>query len=299
VCLIVLAAALPASAQLTIYYGVTADYQQTGASTLNPDPRVDGAYHFSFIFSFSSGSDNNTDPVPTIRVSDSGGTVFGSAQNAPFTGDTGPVIAALGGSKDGVRFTSLGALQTAYPNYAFRLNYTLSGSPEVADTALGTIPALPSSTPQFTLSGGTWNSGTYEIAANQALGIVTNAFTAYSPQNSFGGDLLSLSLYLDGNPNSPVLSINRLNYTGAGSPANFFNESVAANTLAAGVYTLQATFTDGMDNDSVFGNDGPFSAVTTFAQVQVTAVPEPSVYATLAGALALGLAAWRRRRGAK
>jgi len=45
-----------------------------------------------------------------------------------------------------------------------------------------------------------------------------------------------------------------------------------------------------------FGSDFMTPAIDNFS---VSAIPEPSTYAAIAGAAALGLAAWQRRRSAK
>lgn len=295
-----LALAVIGSAQAIVNYGVTVDYLQTGAATVALDTRsAGGAYHFSFTLSSETGMDIYTDTPPAVRYFDSVNSVYSSAENMPFISgpsDT-PVVTALGGSKDGVRFGSLGALQAVYPDYSYQVNYTLFGSPETLNTSASSIPGLPASTPQFTLTGGSWSGGAYQITQGTNLGVLTSAFTAYAAQSANGGDVISFLFFADADPTHPVLALTQMNYVGAGALNNFFNQSITTTLLDPGAYTLKVTFTDGADNDAAFGNDGAFSAVTTFAVVNVTAVPEPATYAALLGLLALGLAAWRRRAG--
>ncbi len=53
-----------------------------------------------------------------------------------------------------------------------------------------------------------------------------------------------------------------------------------------------------MNNDGVWTLDSGQQTLTfdqTTGDLSITAVPEPSTYAALLGAAALGLAAWRRR----
>ena len=72
------------------------------------------------------------------------------------------------------------------------------------------------------------------------------------------------------------------------------------NTLVSAI-TAQSGFNwTSIDSFQISGNQPTGTSVfnVSFDQVVVTAVPEPATYAALAGLLALGLVAYRRRRAA-
>src|SRR5690606_24571958 len=110
------------------------------------------------------------------------------------------------------------------------------------------------------------------------------------------GTLSDLIVIDDGTLIGPAAGFVTLNFSDAGG-------------FAAGDYTLfdYSTGTavdldpgDFVVGDTIEGYSFSFLTVdsTLVARASLSAVPEPSTYAVLAGLGALGLAAWRRRRSA-
>jgi hypothetical protein len=157
------------------------------------------------------------------------------------------------------------------------------------------VPVVPT----LTMSGGSWVGGKYVIDVSQTLTITTNNWSGFSSAG-IGG---FMEVGLDGLP-EPLDDATRVFSRMAPTMfAGDINESavsatftVAANTLTAGQdYEGFATFARFVYQDT--SQAGVFAAAwwaneTSFT---ISAIPEPSTYAALAGLAALGLAIWRRR----
>jgi hypothetical protein len=126
-------------------------------------------------------------------------------------------------------------------------------------------------------------------------GTATLAFSHVATATStVSFDLVSLgsvSVTLDSSPVSPV--------SGSSYSFNFVSGSTLAFQVSA-MGTMGMSFPGGPPffiSTTIPGT--PMTSTLTLSNfASVAAIPEPSVYATLAGALALGAAVWRRRRSA-
>jgi hypothetical protein len=79
---------------------------------------------------------------------------------------------------------------------------------------------------------------------------------------------------------------------GSEGAASFYVNDIQIGTTYA--YSSAPSINAVFITSIIWGNGGTFDNFTLTA----SAVPEPSTYAALAGAAALGLAAWRRRQRA-
>ena len=141
-----------------------------------------------------------------------------------------------------------------------------------------------------------------------ALGLTTNGSVTFSiDMSTFGlgsaGEAWSLAFATqnasDPNNSSSIswdYSLNGADFTSTG-----FTTSVTNNAAAQSIDLSSITALDSQSVVYFRGNfsgiDGGRTAIDNF-QVNATAVPEPSAFAAIAGVLALGFAAVRRRRQA-
>lgn len=173
--------------------------------------------------------------------------------------------------------------------------YTLDTNGAANDQAF-MVPVIPT----LTFGGGTWSGGKYVIDITQELTITTNNWTGFSVAG-IGG---FMEVGLDGLPigvddatrvfsrHAPTMFTGDINESAVN--ATF---TVAANTLTAGQdYEGFSTFARMVSRDSSQAGIFAIAWWANETSFTVSAVPEPSTYALLAGAAALGLAAWRRRR---
>ncbi|HSI08200.1 MAG TPA: autotransporter-associated beta strand repeat-containing protein [Rariglobus sp.] len=132
--------------------------------------------------------------------------------------------------------------------------------------------------------GSTVNSGTLATSTTGTFGtggvtVATGAFLTAGNAASFA-DQASLTF----SSTSTASSIN-LSFTGSDTIGAVY-DSISATYLAAGTYTSSQLNT--FFSSSVFAGTGSLT---------ISAVPEPSTYAVIFGALALGATVIRRRRG--
>lgn len=168
--------------------------------------------------------------------------------------------------------------------------YTLDTNGAADDQAF-LVPVVPT----LTFSGGAWSGGKYVIDVSQTLTITTNNWSGFTTAGIGGfmsvglDDLNETRIFSRIAPTAFAGNINE-----GVTSATF---TVAANTLTAGQdYSGSATFARFVSQDT--SQAGMF-AVAWWANetnFTVSAIPEPSTYAALAGLGALGLAFWRRRR---
>lgn len=171
----------------------------------------------------------------------------------------------------------------------------------------------------FVFSIGAWNdttgSATLGSTANRAIGVEFYATGSSSTLRiRSGGTTLGSNTTYNMTAQQTVKvwindhGTNTLNYT---RPDNYTTATLNANSVVIWVndvligggtasgFALVSTFTTG--TDASLGRIG-FSSTTTnildfsVDNLYVTAIPEPSTYAAIAGFAALGLCVWQRRR---
>lgn len=198
-------------------------------------------------------------------------------------------------------FVSMAALHSAFPDGT----YTISAS-GFADVTLG-IPNLIGSTndgfANTPFVSGTqdsnpviWSGGKMLIDPTKELTLTSATFTT-----NYAVGTGRIGLWVDGGGNE---------VTNETAPGSFYFSGtsvqlqIAANTLSAGTYTAGMEFNNIVssliDLSGTYGaGANGVSVYTAFTTFQIQAVPEPSTYAAIAGALALtGAAIYRRRRRA-
>jgi hypothetical protein len=201
-------------------------------------------------------------------------------------------------------------------------NLNLSGS---GLTYSSTTPGAGSSLAvQFGGSGNYATGSNFSLASDFAieawvkLGDINTAqwitLLGHGANNGIGlfvsGDFVGMALAGTGMLQSVSATNNYVHVAivAQGTDASFYYNGAVVGT-ATSLPTLQSNFSIGGDENGsgrltsnalvdhvrvfTFGN-GTFS--TSMFSYPASAIPEPSAYAALAGALALGLAAWRRRR---
>lgn len=261
-----LLAVCSATAQTISDYGFayTVDYTQTssGTPTLNADP-----YHFT---AFVEGEDLHLGSPYTLSHSGSAT----SPQTLPTTG--------IYRNFESTGFASVSALNTAYSG-PFSMN--IDGTTVTSLSLSGDLfPITP------VISGGVWSGGKLLVAAGSSYSL---AFNSYGSGASFD----NVELYIDFTPGIGGV------YDDQSSPGNAVGSLlIPGGTFVAGnTYNAELIFSHRPDTDdgvSIAGAFG-FTAYATALNFQiqaVSAIPEPSTYAAIAGAAALGLVVWRRRR---
>lgn len=164
-----------------------------------------------------------------------------------------------------------------------------------------------------------WDAGlqqTFGIMARAndiGLGTSNGYLFSYSPRGSFGDIAIELfqnegasfgtSIRLDEDLNAS--RDYRMVFTGAGDSftGSIYELDNVTNPLVGTVNFTDATYSNGAFGLLV-ADSNPYSpainplgmADATFDNFQLTAIPEPSTYAALAGVGALGMAMWFRRR---
>ena len=169
-------------------------------------------------------------------------------------------------------------------------SYTVS-IPTFSDVTLNQT-SWSHAAPVFTLTGGTWSGGVYLVDPTQVVTISTasNPFTFF---NANANGAINFAIYP---PSGPALTDSIIFYLDNIAANNFISYTINANTLTPGTdYSLYGSYAAILDQNST---NGSFNAAYWEASTSLTisAIPEPSTYATFAGFAALGLAAWRRRR---
>ncbi|HEX7632619.1 MAG TPA: hypothetical protein VF388_10825, partial [Lacunisphaera sp.] len=150
--------------------------------------------------------------------------------------------------------TSMANLNAAYTtgSYAFNLTGTPSGASSVS---VSSFASTQLQVPMFTLSGGTWAGNTYQMAAGATLTVTFNAlysgtvgstaaFHYDAELNGMGNQSSNAFINWDPTANS-----------GAGAAATFTSTppNFVANSLTAGSYTFEATFSDVQNPSMVYG----------------------------------------------
>ncbi len=183
---------------------------------------------------------------------------------------------------------------------------TLRGAGSLAALTLNAGATLtPGNSPgTLTVTGDTtWHGGaTYAWEINDAFSPATSAGTAYDLVSISG----SLTLAATSENKFTLSLVSLLANNTAGDVLNFnsaVNSSYTIATATGGIFGFDAnafTINSAAFTNSLAGGTWSLALANTNRDLQLhftaAAIPEPSTYAALAGALALALAAWRRRR---
>jgi hypothetical protein len=164
-------------------------------------------------------------------------------------------------------------------------------------------PTLTSSSPQSTTAGG---SGANYFTASYFRSTDNNYFEfTVTPANGYQVTLSSVSFYYLATSSGPTSSSFQSNANSYGS--NLANFSLTRAGSSPGVsdwhlanssvsLTFSSPTTFRITGTGASAYNGSFKIDDVTLSGSVSAVPEPSTYATIAGAAAFGAAAWKRRR---
>jgi autotransporter-associated beta strand protein len=288
--------ATAADATALIRSGVTT-YIQSGGATINTNgfnttvatalqaPSGSGVTNITL-----GGTLTGYAGAPIVQISGGGGT--GAAAVANFDPTTGTIT--------GITITSAGSGYTSVPTVTLvGGNGGSTGAGAGTATATASIGAVTSGgltktgTGTLTLSatntfiGATVSAGTLATTTTGTFG-AGNVTVAAGAALTFGnsasiGDLATL--FLD--KTSTASSIN-LNFSGSETVGAV---SISSTYLDAGTY-------DSTQLNSLLASMGGNALFTGSGSLTISAIPEPATYAALCGALALGVAAIRRRKTA-
>jgi hypothetical protein len=291
---LLVAVALPAQTVSQITIGRSGEYVQTGPSTVVIDPRPTSAtYGGPYGFSIDVSGTGLTAP---ITVTLPGGTNNGTMNPTQHNGGVLGYNSGNGEFQYGYpNFNDIGTTTSGDRNARFPTGtYTVSSSEFTTVSLTLAPPASSVLPPAFALTGGTWSGGVYLVNPTSAVTIssATNAFAGFS-QNADGGIAFSLR---DSSNNILAGADFPTFYSANNAAPNYISHTINANTLTAGMdYTVFGSYIAIVDKNAV---NGSFNAMyfESGTALKISAIPEPSTYAALAGVAALGLAAWHRRR---
>jgi len=280
-----MAAATIASAQAVDFILVekAAWYQQTGntlpdvvAAPYNPSgPNPTGPYVFNVSVEGIGDLSSFTPPVFTKP----GGS--GPTPNLVQDGD-------VNRWEYRAFYTDVGSLDSAYNNGAYALtiqstavNLTLAGDfypnkPMAILTGAGA-------------TSGSWSGSVFTYNTSQELTITSNIFDDY---NGGAQTAYHLGFFIDGQ--SSVTNQEYFSTENPGDESATF--TIAASSLAAGTYKVEIEFNTIVDTSSEYGEGQAVAIYTSRMFFTLNAVPEPSAYAAIFGALALAGAMIRRCR---
>lgn len=272
------------------------EYVQTSAGT----PSLAGANPYRFDVAIMSLNDEDISGIAAPTVTLAAGST--APTNLPVPHNGGVLVYndsewRYGAAGSGLSFGNLTNFNSLYTNgdYAVSVqgnNYSLD-----LNGAANTDAFFPGFIPTLTITGGSWSGGKYVIDVSQQLTITTNSF---SPFHTTGVGAF-INIDVDGVGQELVFSriapdgfVDDIESNVGITSATFV---VAPNTLTAGQdYEGFASFHRIVSQDTsqtgIFAV-GWWANETTFT---VSAIPEPSTCAMLAGLGALGLAVWRRRQ---
>lgn len=253
-------------------YTFTASAGAIGISTLSV---LGGTQTVTTAVTYSSGASITVASGATLILSANSSKMNGAAT---LSGGGNYRIGTFAGSGGSLTMNGTGVLTlTGASGYARPLtmaNGTLSlGTSIGARTFSSSVTLDAASTTELRLNG-TDRGSTYDGLTAGTLGYGGTLTLNFG--NTFAGDdVLDLFSATTFTPNRSFSAI-----TGAGTYAGDFTNSGGIWTMTSGDRTF--TFTESTGDLSV---------------AVASAIPEPSTYAAVAGAGALGLALWRRRHG--
>lgn len=280
-----------------IFVGKSVENVQTGENTVivnpqTPGPTYGGAYGFGVSV---QGTDLS---APTITLA------AGSTQ--PSTNSVAHDVGLLGYNSDDGEWeygkpnynnwgaTSAGEIDTLFAAGDYTVAVpTFSPVTVTLGTTLANISSVVASAPTFTLTGGNWVNGVYVVNVNQQVTITSNTFAGFGA-NADG----HIGFWIEEDGGGFSDSIERF-YSDNTNADNFISYTINANTLASGAnYWVEGSFAAVMDIDTSISGAKVGTYLDSSTSFKISAVPEPSTYAAIAGLCVLGLAGWRRRRRA-
>jgi hypothetical protein len=203
------------------------------------------------------------------------------------------------------QFASMAGLQSAFPGGTYTIqtnlgNTTALSIPNLIGSANDGMPDTPFLTGTQNGNPVTWSGGKMLVDSTQELTLTSNVFaTNYTLPTGRIGVWISGNSFNQEATNETTL--NSFVFT-----ADTVQMQILANTLNAGVYSGALEFnnvTSGglVDLSNPYGagavGAAVYTAFTTFQIQTIQAIPEPSTYAAIFGAMALaGAASYRRRR---
>lgn len=262
---------------------------QTGSGTTTPEPYSAGVMGpYSFVVSVESNSgDLSGNPAPTVSATaglyNGGSTPLGAqGSNWRITTYYTGSVALLADFPDATTFT---LSQLEPPSTPHSVSVTLTGS-----------YAVPTPFVNYSVVSGSvigWSGSTLQVTPGTVLDLTSNAFTGWETNgalfnhaglfvehNSIGTQAETFS---DGA--NPYFS------SGTGNP-NFL--TMTNLSIVSGTYYVELEFNAVADIDTSYGTG--VALYTSRTSFSIEAIPEPSTYAALLGAVALVAVGSRRRR---
>jgi hypothetical protein len=214
--------------------------------------------------------------------------VGGSGLSGTYTvttpgGSVGSPITLTGSAterefEEAFAYADITALNNAYNNGNFSMALpNLNGVPQSVSNLSLTGDAFPNT---FSITGGTWSGGKLMVDPTQDFTISFGNFTGFA-----AGD--SIQLNIDPNySQTSATAVNSFLVSGGSIPL------APGNTTGAEIAFIKLT-----DSDSSIAGASGVVGYVTIVSFDIQAIPEPSTYAAIFGALALaGVMIHRRRR---
>jgi hypothetical protein len=196
-------------------------------------------------------------------------------------------------------YSDVGALQTAFPNSDINSgpHYTLSANSQSPSLDLADVTQSHMLLPTVTLTGGSWNVGTgqYDFNPTNPLGISFNAISdlGTGDTDQYHFDYSFNGTNADGSGGQGFLGGGG-QITAVNDVQSFYNFQ-----FEPGTYTLEVGYDDLFSLDPNGFGSGQIAAglYEVRSTISLNAIPEPSTYAAILGAVALaGVVVHRRRR---
>lgn len=234
----------------------------------------------------TNGVTQTTNGSSTLSGTEFSAYVFGTGLSGTYSvtpPGTGSVTTAqnlaINGSFDSANFSvsyaDVSTMNNAYGAGVYHMEVPNGGSPQSWDLQSLTGDQYPN----VPLVTGTWSGGKLQIDPTQNYTLTFAAFGGFNTNDS-------ISMKIDGIGT---------NYFQNVSVTTFL---ITAGTLTAGqTYDVSLRFNNNFIDMNAIGTGGNADAgFTTENSFQIQAIPEPSTYAAILGAVALGGVMIRRRR---
>lgn len=209
----------------------------------------------------------------SYTVSTPGGSVS-SPQTLTIDGD-------LAEYDDAIAYADMTALNAAYNNGSYTLSINTSSGLKSPTLDL-TGDSFPNTFSITSMTNGSWAGGNLLFNPSQDLTINFDAFTGFDTSSRIKIEVEDGGGYSD---------------TSASAITSFVIPSGSINLVTGQTSTAEILFSQAVDGDSTTISGVPGIAFYgTIVSFTLQAVPEPSTYAVILGALALAVVVLRRRR---